>query len=278
MQFVPAAKPRSAWRVLILFFAALLTFGVLAPVVASAHGSALLRVHNSKVVEPDQGYTIAHVKISLDHRVGHKVSVGYFTQSLPPGSSLRAAQAWKDYKPTAGRAYIPTWHKSTRVHVKVYGDKRVEGNEFFLVKLTHPRGVRIVDRVGLVKIIDNDKAPTLPILYVGDVQATEGGVPHVKVYLSKPAVAAVTFHFVTSNGSAKDTMAANQTGATAADFQSRTGDKTIAKGDTYTLIGVPTFKDGVTEQAEDFFVQVSGVVHATVHNSTGEVTIAANTS
>jgi hypothetical protein len=150
MQFVPAPKPRSAWRVLILFVATLLTLGVLAPATASTKSrTPQLRVHDKVVFlhtydgyrhhdgnlpgqvdltrdrDGDRDgyrghhgywghhkYVKAYVKITLNKAAKKRVSVGWYTKS-------GTAKAWRDFKPAGGRAYIAKGKKVTYVKVLV---------------------------------------------------------------------------------------------------------------------------------------------------------------
>ena len=218
MQFVPA-KPRSAWRVFILSVAAILTLGVLAPVTASAHSTAWLRVHDTAVFLHHHGgymprdggymmqggdqdrwgdhdgyryhhkYVTAKVKITLSKALKKKASVGWYTKSA-------TARAWKDFVPAGGRVYFKKGQKVAYVKVLVkdsqpwihrdrcevqlpdntfqpapngyeprrddrgdhdgYGYHHNKFGKFFLVKLVNPRGARIADGLGIVKIISKD--------------------------------------------------------------------------------------------------------------------------
>jgi Calx-beta domain len=242
MPLVPATKPRSVWRTLVLLFAALLTFGLLTPVTASAHSPTLLGVRDTAVQELDYGYRYVHVKVALNHRVDHKVSVGWYTKAIN-------ATPWVDYRPAAGRAFIPKWHKFTYVHVKVYGDTKVEPNEYFKVVLVHPRGARIADRVGIVKIWNDDY---LPKLYVKKAVVREGGLAVFPVELSKPAPETVTFSFVTKDG--YKPLGPLDPAEVDKDYDKTYGHGTIDKGKTSTTVEVKTRLDSDTTEGPEYFL------------------------
>ncbi|HEX6874599.1 MAG TPA: Calx-beta domain-containing protein [Nocardioidaceae bacterium] len=258
MQFVPARKPRSVWRTLILFFAALLTFGVLVPLTASAHGTALLRVHDKTVVETDSGLVAANVRITLDHRVGHRVSVGWFTAS-------GTAKAFKDFRPTSGRAVFPRGHQVAFARVLVKGDLLDERTEFFKVKLFDPHRAVIADRVGIVTILDNDPRPNLAI---NDTHVTEGNHAVLTVILSAKSGRRVSVNWTTADGTATSLH----------DYVADRDTLTFSPGETSKTIAVETLKDNTNEGDETFVVRLSDPVHATINpnHATGNVTIVAN--
>lgn len=214
MQFVPARKPRSVWRTLIMLFAALLTFGVLAPVTASAHGLTLLQVHDKTVIEPLHGYTTAYVPITLNHRVDHKVTVGWYTKD-------GTAKAWKDYKPAAGKAIIPKGHRVAFAPVVIKAERHHHGygdhscyrsgyshrhhSEFFFVKLRNAHGALIADGTGVVTIIKQHR-PMLPLMFVKDAEvvssSTADVTASVPVLLSRHTWKDVTFKYMTTDGTA----------------------------------------------------------------------------
>ena len=258
MQFVPARKPRSVWRTLILFFAALLTFGVLVPVTASAHGTALLRVHDKTVVETDSGLVAANVRITLNHRVGHRVSVGWFTAS-------GTAKAFKDFRPTSGRAVFPRGHRVAFAQVLVKGDLLDERAEFFKVKLFDPHRAVIADRVGIVTILDNDPLPNLAI---DDTKVTEGNHAVLTVILSAKSGRRVSVNWTTADGTA----------TSAHDYVAARATLTFSPGETSKTIAVETLTGDGVEGDESFFVNLSDPVHATINpnHAKGTVTILAN--
>ncbi|WP_344148874.1 Calx-beta domain-containing protein [Nocardioides koreensis] len=230
-------------RALILFFAGILALGVFAPTTSSAAGPALLRVKNTTVTEGDAGTTAAHVKIKLNHRTNHRVTVGWATAD---GS----ATAGSDYVAASGRARIAKGHKVAYANVSVIGDTTNESNEYFKVRLFRPTGARIVDRVGFVEILDNDAPPQArPTLNVADAKVVEGGTLHFKASLTKAASTAVTFDFAT----------ADNTATAPDDYTASTGnDRVIPKGETSAYVTVKTIDNADTVD-ETMFLNISDV-------------------
>lgn len=249
MQFVPVKKPesgRGVRRAVILFFASILALGMFAATTSSAagHGPALLRVKNTTVTEGNAGTTTAYVKILLNHRTNHRVSVGWATAD---GS----ATAGSDYVAASGRAKIPRGHKVAFARVSIIGDTTHESNEYFKVRLFHPHGARIVDGVAFVEILDNDVTPpTQPTLNVADAKVVEGGVLHFKVSLTKATSGPVTFDFATADNTAT---------AASGDYTAKSGnDVVIPQGQTSTIVTVQTLDNADTTD-ETMFLNISDV-------------------
>jgi hypothetical protein len=255
---VPVKKPSSVWRTLILFFAAVLTLGVFAPAIASAHSRAFVSVHNATVTEGDST-TAVNVRITLNHRVHHNVSVGWATKD---GS----AKAGSDYVAAHSRAFIGAGHRVAFAHIHILGDKVVEPDEFFKVVLFHAHGARIADGVGFVEIIDNDQ----PNLAINDTTVQEGNHAVLTVTLSEKSDKTVTVDFFTHHGTA---FAFH-------DYRPEHGTLTFAPGDLTKTIAVETLTDGQAESAETFFVVLDDPVNATINpfHAKGTVTISANTT
>ena len=251
MQFVPAKRPGSGsgvHRALILFFAGILVLGVFAPTMSSAAGPALLRVKNKTVTEGNTGTTTAHVKILLNHRTNHRVTVGWATAD---GS----ATAGSDYVAASGRARIPRDHRVAYANVSVIGDTTTESNEYFKVRLSRPTGARIADRVAFVEILDDDALPVLSVASLGAVK--EGGVAEFRVSLSKAVSGPVSFHYAT----------ADNTATTPSDYTAIPDTvKTIPAGDTSVVITVETNDPApdVAEPTESFFFRISNPTGATL--------------
>lgn len=280
MLSVPAHKPRSVWRTLTLFFAALLTFGVLAPVTASAHGLALLRVHDKTVFEPSHGYTAVYVPITRDHRVGHRVSVAWYTRD-------GTAKAWRDYLPASGRVYFARWQKVAFAKVIVKAERHwgpgpggpgpgmqpgqpgvqppqyspTSHSEFFFVKLTNPRRGVIVDGVGVVRIIEHrlppPRPPQLPLMTVAGTTAKVGATQMVfTVSLDKAAFRDVEFTYETVTGG---------TAVPGTDFTAVPPTKgTIQHHQLSTTVSVPLLSTATA--GKDLLLKVSNVHGADLPN------------
>lgn len=265
MLFIPhippsgIGPPRYWRRVLVMLFAGILAVGGLQP--ANAHtGPHKLWVRDASVVEGDTGTTTAQVKIFLKRKHHfRKVSVAFRTVD-------GTAVAGSDYVAQRGRVWFPKRTRVAYVEVPVIGDTADEADEYFKVRLFRPFRARIVDRVGIVTILDDDPAPApvLPKLSISDDSTEEGTAAWFKISLSKPAAGTVTFDYATADGTAE----------AGKDYDAASGnDKAIAAGETHIWIQVMTREDDLDEPHEYFYLDVSDVKGATVLDGQGKGTI-----
>jgi chitinase len=246
------------WRKFILLFASALMLGFLTPLAASAAPGQLL-VRDKTTVE-DAG-TVS-VRIVLAQRVNHKVSVSYRTKD---GTAVAGA----DYTATTGRVTFPKGAKARNVVIPILQDSVVEGNETFKVRLFDPARASILDRTGIVTIVDDDLAPPYvpPTMSVADATAVEGSPLSFVVSLSKAAEGAVTFDYATSDDTAK--APGDYTAVTA-------GKGTIAAGATSTTITVQTTQDTTPESTEAMKLTLTNPSGATISDGQAVGTITDN--
>jgi hypothetical protein len=112
-------------------------------------GPVGISVSDASVVEQDRGSNNMKFTISLTKASPFTVKVSYATADL-------TATAPADYTAKSGTVSISAGHLSVVVSVSVKGDTLVEGNEIFVLQLSHPVGGLIVDGLGAGTIIDND--------------------------------------------------------------------------------------------------------------------------
>jgi hypothetical protein len=119
-------------------------------------------------------------------------------------------------------------------------------------------------RTALLRINDNDAAPSLSI---NDVTVNEGnsGTTNASftVTLSPASGQAVTVNATTADGTA----------VAPSDYQAVNTTLTFAPGETSKTLSVPVVGDTVGEFDENFFVNLSGAVNATVSDAQGVGTI-----
>ncbi|MDA1164900.1 MAG: autotransporter-associated beta strand repeat-containing protein [Planctomycetota bacterium] len=172
-----------------------------------------------------------------------------------------------DYLAAAGTVTIPAGEVSVQVPVVVLGDTEVESNEFFFLNLSNPIGGVLVDDQGQATILNDDL--DVQSLSVSDVTLPEGlaGARTAftfTVSLSGPSSAPVTAGFATANGSAT---------ASSGDFSASSGTLTFAPGETTKTVIVTVNGDTTNEADEQFFLNLSNVVGATVDDGQGRGTI-----
>ncbi|MYC58705.1 MAG: hypothetical protein F4X09_00710, partial [Gammaproteobacteria bacterium] len=127
---------------------------------------------------------------------------------------------------------------------------------------TAPDGGAAATGTAAFSITDDDTAT----LSIEDASAAEGESASFTVRLSTPADREVTVTATTSDGTA----------TAAADYTHKTGQLTIAAGDTTAAFNVAIKSDSLNETDEDFTVTLSGATGATISDSTATGTITGN--
>ncbi|HEX2031687.1 MAG TPA: Calx-beta domain-containing protein [Actinomycetota bacterium] len=116
--------------------------------------------------------------------------------------------------------------------------------------------------------VESESAPADGVtISINDVEVAEGTGGKKRatltVTLSEPSADPVAVDFATSDGSA----------TAPADYQSRSGSVGFSPGVTTRQIHVPIATDALEEPDEDFFVNLSNPVNATIADGQGKVTI-----
>src|SRR5262249_31760357 len=111
------------------------------------------------------------------------------------------AVAGSDYTAVSGKLTFARNEMSKSIVVPIKGDRLVEPDEYFSVRLSNPKGAKIADGTGLVSLHDND-----PRFYIGHASAREGdeGTSQAEftVSLTAPYDRTVTVTYVTADGTA----------------------------------------------------------------------------
>ena len=148
------------------------------------------------------------------------------------------------------------------------GDLLDEANETFTVNLTNPQPPATADittATGTGTITDNDPTPSLVI---NDVSLTEGNAGTTNadfaVTLSAPSGRTVTVNYAT----------ANSTAVQPGDYTATSGTLTFTPGQVVKTVSVPVVGDTLDENAEAFFVNLSGQTNSTIADNRGVGTIA----
>ncbi|MCW5958514.1 MAG: Ig-like domain repeat protein [Pyrinomonadaceae bacterium] len=168
-----------------------------------------------------------------------------------------------DYTANSGSISFNPGETSKTISVSVNGDTTVESDETFFVNLTNVVGATVLDGQGQGTIQNDDIAS----ISINDVSASEGNSGTTDftftVNLSQPSLSAVTVNYATANGSA----------IAGSDYTSASGTVTFNAGETSKTITVSVLGDTVVEPNENFFVNLSGAVNATISDNQGLGTI-----
>lgn len=189
--------------------------------------------------------------VTLSQTPTAAVTVNYATSS---GSATSGA----DFTSTSGMLTFPanTVTLTQTITVPTLDDLITEGTENFNMTLSAPTNSTITGtNPAIGTIADNETPPTLTI-----TNTTAGAEPSTAnvftVTMSNQTASAVTVNYATSSGTA----------TSGTDFTATSGTLTFA-ANTTTLtqsISVPTTDDTVFEGTEDFTMQLSGAVNATI--------------
>ena len=235
----------------------------LAGAVAPAAWAQQLSIGDVSVAEGDSGTKLATFTVSL---------------SAPQPNPVLFDVATADGSATAGSDYVSKALTGQRIiigavsktfTVTINGDTTQENDETFLVNVTNPFGASIADGQATGTITNDDAAGPPPSLSITDVSIAEGDwnmtkLLAFKVTLSAPASSTVTFNIATANGSA---VAGEDYTALALTNQS------IPAGATSATFNVSILGDGYYEGNENFALNVTNVVGATVADGSATGTI-----
>src|SRR5262249_25805247 len=158
-----------------------------------------LSVADATVAEGDSGSHDLAFTVTLSAAAPSPVTVAYATGN-------GTATAGSDYAAASGSLTFAPGETSKVVHVQVFGDTAVEGNETLALTLSSPSGATLADGAA-IGTISNDDSALLPTLSVSDATFAEGsaGAPgqgSFTVSLSAAAAATVTVNFATADGTA----------------------------------------------------------------------------
>lgn len=198
-----------------------------------------------------------------------------FTISLSSASASAVFFSWNtnagtatsstDFVPQSGGVSLAPGVTLIFVDVPTVQDVLSESSETFTLVLSSLSGATAGDLTGLGTIIDDDSSP--PNLFIYDASVTEGGSLAFKISLSAVSAFDISFSFTTEIGA-----------ASAADFTTAFGSKTIPAGMSSTTIVVFTADDAVVEPSETMIVTLSSFVNANVMDGIATGTINDNDS
>jgi hypothetical protein len=220
-------------------------------------GLPSLTISDATVVEGNSGFIDAVFNVQLSSSKSQVVEVGYSTAD---GTAVAGA----DYLGTNGILSFPPGTTSQAITVKVLGDLLNELNETFFVNLAFSTNAPITDGQGLGTINNDDPQPTLSI---DDVTVTEAspGITNAlfTVSLSAASGQTVSVNFASADGTA----------SAGSDYVATNGVLNFAPGATTRTIAVTINGDMEAEQAETFFINLSGAANATISDNQGVGTI-----
>ena len=201
----------------------------------------------------DEGDAAAFV-VRLSAASGLAVTVSYRTVD-------GTAVAGSDYKSASGELRFEPGETTQTVSVETLEDELSEDAERFTVELSAASGATVSDGIGEGTISDDDDVPELSI---DDVPAvSEGETAEFTVRLSATSGRAVTVSYRTVDGTA----------VAGSDYKSASGELRFEPGEAARTVTVETLADELAEDTEQFTVELSAPLGATVADGVGEGTI-----
>ena len=226
-----------------------------------------LSVGDVTLTEGDSGSQNAVFNVTLSQASADTVRVNYSLKGV-------TATEGSDYAAASGRLVFAPGETSKAVSVAVAGDPFDEADETFELTLAGASRAGLADAVALGTIKDNDPTPTLA---VEDVIVTEGGpgglgfnTPAVfRIFLSAPSGRDVTVRYATTPGTAAPSSPSGGLG----DYQASSFTATIPAGQTSVNVTVFVTRDITYEADENFFLDLSEPVNATIADPRGQCNI-----
>ncbi len=199
----------------------------------------------------------------------NKPSTGGVTLNVA-GQNVTAANS-SDFRnfPFGKIAFAPGETAKT-VTFGLLNDTRVEDAELFDVVLSNPVGATLGDARAHVVIAGNDKAAVVsPVLHVAQAAASEGqGYVDFQVTLTAPGSGTASFNYSTAAGTAFN----------GSDYAHAAGTLVFIPGEVSKTIRVTLIDDVNAEALENFSLNLSGAVNATIGTASVTATIIDNDS
>jgi hypothetical protein len=211
-----------------------------------------LYISDTVVTEGNAGTTSATFTASLSAPTSRTVSVRYTTVGGTATTLDYTAQ-------TATLVFAPGQITQT-ITVQVKGDKLDEPDESFFLNLGVATNAITTRRQGRCVILDDDLPPALKI---NDLSLTEGNTGTTNaiftVSLSAASGRTVSVHYATANGIA----------TAPSDYLSKSGTITFTTGQTSKTIAITVKGDTLREVNENFKVNLSSPVNASISDGLG---------
>lgn len=172
-----------------------------------------------------------------------------------------SATAGSDYATATGVVSFAPGQTNATLDVSVFGDALYEDDETMSVSIASEDAV-VGDGEATGSILNDDIAPAVAI---ADTSANEAssGVATFVVTLSAPSGMTTSIAYASANGTAK----------APGDYLGVSGVLVFAPGETSKIVAVTIVNDTVVERAENFTLNLSSPVNATIADNSGRCVI-----
>ncbi|HEX2832628.1 MAG TPA: Calx-beta domain-containing protein [Thermoanaerobaculia bacterium] len=223
-------------------------------------GTPALLIGDATVVEGDSGTTATSFTVTLAGNAAQTVTVDYATAN---GTAIDGT----DYAATNGTLVFTPGITSHTISVPVVGDVLVEPDETFFLNLTNATNATISDNQALGTITNDDVAPVVPDILIGDASVVEGNGGTATLMFD------VTLSSATTTTVTVDYASAGGTAASGSDFGAVAGTLVFSPGSTTRTISIAVVGDVAVEGNEALTVQLANATSATLLDAQGTGTI-----
>ena len=219
-----------------------------------------LAIGNASLPEGHSGTTPAAFTVTLSPVSTQTVTVNYTTVN-------GTATAGSDYVAASGILTFAPGVSTRPISVSVNGDTTVEANETFSITLSVPLNAVLGTASGIGTITNDDTAPILSSLAIGNASLPEGHsgttTAAFTATLSPVSAQTVTVNYTTVNGTA----------TAGSDYVAASGVLTFAPGVSTRPISVSVNGDTTVEANETFSITLSSAANAVLGTASGTGTI-----
>ena len=219
-------------------------------------GSSISIANALTVTEADSGVTSVTFTVTLAEVSAQTITATFQTED-------GTAVAGTDYVAKTGTITFAPGQLTATLTVDVIGDTAGEAAESFFVRIRPGANAVIDNDLAFVDILDTDTR-----ISIDDASIPEGDsgttTLTITVRLSTPTATTVSVNYATANNDALAGL----------DYVAASGTVTFNPGVTTQTFVVSIFTDNVGENSEQFFVNLSNPVNATLADAQGVATIA----
>ena len=252
---------------------------------SAAQAQPIMVISDASIVEGNAGTRILSLAVNFSGpqtgTVTGTVSAiglsGAFFNPATGGATCGAAGV--DFEQFSGSAFsIPpnTPNGTLTVNIRICGDTLSEGNEHIFVSLDGVVGAQCLEGTcnAIATIVNDDAAPTMSI---NNITTSEPAfltkTTSFTVSLNRLSELPIAVNFVTRNGTARATCPFCSPPIISGDYVGRSGTLQIPPNTPSATIAI-TINSGVSnEPDENFFVDLSGAVNASIAVASGRATI-----
>ena len=251
----------------------------------AAQAQPIMVISDASIVEGNAGTRILSLAVNFSGPQAGTVTgtvsaiglSGAFFNPATGGATCGAAGV--DFEQFSGSAFsIPpnTPNGTLTVNIRICGDTLSEGNEHIFVSLDGVVGAQCLEGTcnAIATIVNDDAAPTMSI---NNITTSEPAfltkTTSFTVSLNRLSELPIAVNFVTRNGTARATCPFCSPPIISGDYVGRSGTLQIPPNTPSATIAI-TINSGVSnEPDENFFVDLSGAVNASIAVASGRATI-----